>query len=357
MNKPKSYCIHASNIAGLGSITVVSNLLSSLSKFDHFSNTNVILLLPKIPFWESTIHNYNNKWDIRFIRRSKYKFIRLVDRVIDILFGHNRIPNVDVLLVLGDFPLKFKKDQIVLFHNVNIINKEFNVEFIFHKLFFKLNFNYINKLVVQTDIVKHNLLLTYPKLSGKINVLPMPVDELYNIKHTNYIAQNSYIFKLFYPSSYYKHKNHKVIIDLCKQNIISSDKLEFIFTIPHKFNNIFDKISDTLIKNIGPLTNEEVFDNYKNVNALIFPSLNESYGLPLIEAMKMNLFIICADLPYAKWICGNQAKYFNPNDTNSLYTAIKEVLDDNLNNIKPNWNEPLSKIPENWDNYAMKFLN
>ena len=38
----------------------------------------------------------------------------------------------------------------------------------------------------------------------------------------------------------YKFSNSTILqmIDLCKQNIISSDKIEFIFTIPHKFNNI-----------------------------------------------------------------------------------------------------------------------
>jgi hypothetical protein len=131
MHAPKSYCIHASNIAGFGSIVVVFNLLKSLAQNEQFNDSNIVLLLPKISFWESSINNFNKNWDIRFIRRSKYKFLRLADRVIDILFGHNRIPNVDVLLVLGDFPLKFKNPQIVLFHNVNIITKQFNVEFIF----------------------------------------------------------------------------------------------------------------------------------------------------------------------------------------------------------------------------------
>jgi hypothetical protein len=185
----------------------------------------------------------------------------------------------------------------------------------------------------------------------------MPVDEIYNLKGINCITKSFTKFKLFYPASFYKHKNHKVILDLCKKKSILLDTIQFTFTIPFEKNYILSKFSNNLITNIGPLTTEEVFDNYQNFNALIFPSLNESYGLPLIEAMKMNLYIICPDLPYAKWMCGKQAKYFIPNDSNSLYIAIKEVLDDNLNNIKPNWDEPLSKIPENWDYYASKFLN
>jgi len=355
MNSNKSICIHASNVAGLGSITVVSNILLSFTKNNQFSNSKVFLFLPKIEYWESIIQKFDSNWEIKLIHRSKYKFLRLIERANDVLFGHKYLPDVDVLLVLGDFPLKFKKKQILLFHNVNLISSNSNFNFYFHKLFFKLNLDYINKCIVQTDIVKLDMISKFPLLVNKINILPMPVDEIFENNFSNKVK----IAKLdcFYPASFYAHKNHKIIIDLCNNDENKLINYHFYFTIDEQqFFNL--KLKNKLfITNLGQLTKKDVYDKYLEVDVLIFPSLLESYGIPLIEAMKMNLYIICADLPYAKWLCENEAEYFNPMDPNSLLKALDKTFNNKMNNIKPNWHKVLSKIPKNWDVYSLNILN
>lgn len=352
MTTKKRYCIHASNIAGLGSINVVFNLLSSLSKIEPIVNSNVVLLLPKIPFWENNIQYFNNNWKIVFVKRSKFKYIRLLQRVFDVLFGHINLPIADTLIVLGDFPLKFKKHQILLFHNINLVSINKSFDFIFHKYFFKHNINYISKCIVQTDIVEKSLINQFPQLKHLISVLPMPPDKIYESSSINNL--NNKKLECFYPASFYTHKNHEIIFDFAKNFTDFLNKIHISITI-EKSNNYF--LNNDFITNLGPLTKEEVFNKYVQVDVLLFPSVKESYGLPLIEAMKMNLYIVCADLPYARWLCGDQAKYFNPFDSSSLKLALEEVLNDKNNSIKPNWEDALSKIPTNWDEYAKFFLN
>lgn len=352
----KSYCIHASNIAGMGSRSVVLNLLLSFSKIKELSNSNIYLYLPNIPFWQSNIKYFNENWTIKLQKRSKYKYIRLIQRVIDILFGHRNIPDVDILIVLGDFPLRYKKKQIILFHNLNIINEKHNFEFFFHKLFFTLNIQFITKFVIQSNIVKNDIIAKFPNLENKVQVLPMPVDEIYDkINVCNKLLNHN--LECFYPASYYLHKNHKVIIDLCNLNKSITKYFHFYFTIPSNIAKDLNLNNSSLISNLGPLSKHEVYNKYLEVDVLIFPSLLESYGLPLIEAMKMNLYVVCADLPYAKWLCGEQAKYFDPSDPESLRNALEQTLLEKFKNIKPNWNDALSKIPKNWDSYSTQFLN
>ena len=60
------------------------------------------------------------------------------------------------------------------------------------------------------------------------------------------------------------------------------------------------------IECIGYIDQKELLNYYLEVDALLFLSLEESYGLPLIEAMYFNLPIIVPDLEYARYLCGDR---------------------------------------------------
>jgi glycosyltransferase involved in cell wall biosynthesis len=51
---------------------------------------------------------------------------------------------------------------------------------------------------------------------------------------------------------------------------------------------------------------------YQHATLLAFPSLVETVGLPLLEAMKTSTAVVVADRPYAREVCGLAAQYFNP---------------------------------------------
>ena len=46
-----------------------------------------------------------------------------------------------------------------------------------------------------------------------------------------------------------------------------------------------------------------MIDEYKRADGLVFLSLSESYGFPLVEAMWLGLPIICPDTEYARDMC------------------------------------------------------
>ena len=49
-----------------------------------------------------------------------------------------------------------------------------------------------------------------------------------------------------------------------------------------------------------------------NIDALLLPTLLESFGLPFYESMLNNKPIITSDLDFAIDACGESAYYFNP---------------------------------------------
>jgi glycosyltransferase involved in cell wall biosynthesis len=92
------------------------------------------------------------------------------------------------------------------------------------------------------------------------------------------------------------------------------------------------------------------------VDALFFPSLAESYGLPLVEAMVMGLPVVCADLPYAHWLCADQALYFDPADPAAAREAIAELDRRRLAGWRPDWSRALARIPKSWNEVGARFL-
>jgi len=62
---------------------------------------------------------------------------------------------------------------------------------------------------------------------------------------------------------------------------------------------------------------------YNGAQALITPTLAEGFGLPVAEAMVMEVPVICSDIPVLKEITGGHAIFFNPYLPASIVEAIK----------------------------------
>lgn len=90
----------------------------------------------------------------------------------------------------------------------------------------------------------------------------------------------------------------------------------------------------SMIKN-HPLLNQKLFwfDNasdellsklYKNADCLLYPSEDEGFGLPLIEASQHNKPLISRDIPVLREVAGDGAYYFRSNHPEALADAVKE---------------------------------
>ncbi|MBI4454621.1 MAG: glycosyltransferase [Acidobacteria bacterium] len=67
---------------------------------------------------------------------------------------------------------------------------------------------------------------------------------------------------------------------------------------------------------------------YRSAELFVLPSLVETFGHPLVEAMASGLPVITTDLPASREICGDAALYFRPGDEAELVDKIHLVLKD-----------------------------
>jgi glycosyltransferase involved in cell wall biosynthesis len=348
----KNIIIHATNIKGLGSITVAKNLLGELCKVIYQSGYTPIVYLDKYNY--STLSPVIPEYAILKVYKRLFSISisRLLEVFIFFLIGEK-----GRYLILGDIPLFNIKNQTIFIQQLNLSNGKENkfssqsTKFRIMRILFKINKLYVKNYIVQSACVEKFIGDSYSIPKSKFTISTHPVNPIFFNSNIN-ITRTAYSkLTLFYPASFYPNKNHQIIIDCvlsCKDinNYINS----FLFTTKNVFNN-------PLITELGLLTSEQCYELYKSSDALIFPSLMESYGLPLIEAMYMKMPVIVSALDYAKWLCEDQAIYFNPTDTASLYSAIVELYNKKQEGWSPDYSHALSKIHNNWEKTAHVFFN
>ncbi|WP_374951398.1 glycosyltransferase family 4 protein [Mucilaginibacter sp.] len=87
------------------------------------------------------------------------------------------------------------------------------------------------------------------------------------------------------------------------------------------------KLSDDVILT-GYLPDRAVSQLYQSALVYVFPSINEGFGIPVLEAFQYNLPVIAADNTSLPEVGGNAIITFDPFDTDDIYLKIKTVLND-----------------------------
>ena len=330
----KNIILSAFNVHTGGGLVLIKDLLKS-----KFIKTKLLDLRIK-----SKISFYLP--DVLFVKRKiidrVYKFHKLC------FFSKKQ----DVILCFNGLPPLFKpKSKIILFIQTfyffsdinffNTSNSAYNFTFLvylrikFEKLWFRFGIKNSDEIWVQTDTMKKRLIeyLNYIKTKKKFIIKIMPyVDnqiKYYLEKKSCKILLNPK--KLFiYPSDDSGHKNHiRLFLAL---NKIDRDFKLYLTLNNEKFMNLLSvtKLNDytkAKIINLGPITRNKLFNLYKNkIGTLIFPSMDESFGLPLVEAALFNKNILVSNKNYCNDILINAVK-FNPHSITSIKTTIEKFLD------------------------------
>ncbi len=78
----------------------------------------------------------------------------------------------------------------------------------------------------------------------------------------------------------------------------------------------------------GYLSDAELAWLYKNASLYVFPSINEGFGIPVIEAFKHRLPVIVANNSCLPEVGGDAVLTFDPRDPEDICDKIQRVLDD-----------------------------
>lgn len=251
----------------------------------------------------------------------------------------------DIIISLQNTCVNYGKiKQFVYYHQTLPLYKYkwslFNInEFIlflyakFYPFFVRRN-NKNAYYVVQLPCIKEMFIEKYKRIdSARIRVVKpnLPLLKIYSVKKQ---SENKFVF--FFPATSISYKNHSMIIDALvaieKVNSSFLDKIRIDFTVDKLDKRVMKKIEKSLNPGVcnflGQLSYEEVVEHYYNVDALLFPSKIESFGLPLYEAASTGLPIIASDLPYAHEVLSEyqNVEYIDPDDYISWSQAMSNYM-------------------------------
>ena len=80
------------------------------------------------------------------------------------------------------------------------------------------------------------------------------------------------------------------------------------------------------IRVLGAVTDEQLVELYRGADCLLFPSLYEGFGFPVLEAMACGTAVVCADRTSLPEVAGDAAVLVDPDDSATLATALADVL-------------------------------
>lgn len=170
------------------------------------------------------------------------------------------------------------------------------------KLLFRFFKQDVNDFYVQLPWMKEQLILKYGIHPNIIHVVR--THEVQTVHQTKTVFGER--LNLIYPASGFHYKNHTMVVDaltLLNKNLYSSINVTFTLNQnDNKYTRLLNKTVNTKqlpIELIGSITHDKLLKRYYT-DILLFPSLVESQGFPLIEAMHSGTLIVCIDLPYAR---------------------------------------------------------
>lgn len=190
-----------------------------------------------------------------------------------------------------------------------------------------------DKIIAISDFTKDTIVDKFRISKDKITTNHLNYNEdLYN-KNVK-PAKLPYSPFFYYPAATWPHKNHTKLIKAFALLHRSYPEYHLVLSGIQKQKS--DEISKIIAKlkltnhvhTLGYLDYKELPGVFKQAYALVFPSLFEGFGIPLVEAMVVGCPVIASNTTSIPEVADNAALYFDPNSVEDIAKTMKMVVRD-----------------------------
>ena len=200
------------------------------------------------------------------------------------------------------------------------------------RVWFRLGIRNVDEIWVQSRSMAEKLGARYPDIP--VHVRPFVDDNLFERlsltkeQPPRQVVANS-TPSFFYPADGIDHKNHRNLIKAWKILAGTGNSAKLLLTLTddewRALTPVFRGAVPENVINIGRLSRDDVLKTMHGCTALIFPSLTESLGLPLIEARAINLPIIASEKEFVRDVC-IPSESFDPHSPRSIAMAVERHI-------------------------------
>ena len=287
-------------------------------------------------------HDIEKLKNKQFFINSKYRLVRWAFQLRYLVWKQVVLPiklfsNSADVLICPDYvaPIFSTTRKIVVIHDNLFWKYPFNYPVLWR--------NYFTKLI-KLGVSSNSELVTTSKYSknGLKNIFNNKISYIYQSSERVYFnniteRSNDYILHI---GTFEKRKDLLTLVKaykLFKDNTKSNLKL--VLAGSKNFNGkkqIYREIKRYISKNNlmsfvimpGYINKKQAIYYFNNAFAYVFPSIDEGFGIPLIEAMRAHIPVICSDIKIFKEIGGDSVIYFKKQDYNDLYNQLKLIFKD-----------------------------
>ena len=337
------YAISAVNLVSGGPLAILNSVLMSLSKeqkknIHFFVFTSRTLVIDEELQKNPVFHFIEISWACRnILTRLFFEYVYL--------FFWSRKRCIHLWLSLNDVtPNVVAKHRIVYFHNPSpfLLFKQM----LFKKPIFVL-YGWCYNLVYSINIRKNDFVvvqqnwianIVHMRYHPKCVVTALPIQKNTNKELITEENNDDGKIRFCFPAFPRFFKNHEIIGDAVKL-LNNMGYCEFIVTFTlkggeNKYSAMIKKKYGCFaqIKFVGLLNSEEMDRLYSQSDVLIFPSLLETWGLPITEFKAYGKPMLVAELEYARETVGHYQNvcFFNPLNSGQLAKLMANVIDNKI---------------------------
>lgn len=256
----------------------------------------------------------------------------------------------------------FKKTEL----NDLVLEPRFFLFTLFYRLLYRFNIKSNEYVIVQQLWIKKQFEKMFSLNPNKILISRPEINTGMNSLFSRTTIDKNNKYKFFYPTFPRPFKNINVICESVKllNSLTDSLNYEVIITIDGSENIYAKKIIKKYshlrnISFVGQKSRNDVYNYYKEIQCLIFPSKLETWGLPISEFKPFGGLILAANLEYSKETVNGYEKivYFDPDNPKELANIMMQAILNTSNFTKSypiNYPQPLAN---NWGELYDILLN
>jgi glycosyltransferase involved in cell wall biosynthesis len=128
---------------------------------------------------------------------------------------------------------------------------------------------------------------------------------------------------LLYPARPWRHKNHARLFEAFIRLRTARPELRLVLTGEGDFGPLPPGVEAR-----GRVSQDGLVRLYRGAAALVFPSLYEGFGMPILEAMACGCPVACSNVTSLPEVAGDAARLFDPRDVGEIVAAVEDVLAD-----------------------------
>jgi glycosyltransferase involved in cell wall biosynthesis len=113
--------------------------------------------------------------------------------------------------------------------------------------------------------------------------------------------------------------------------------------------------ADTI--HLGYVEDAELARLYSAAALVAFPSIDEGFGLPAVEAIASGADVVVSDIPVLRWVCGTAARYADPTSIESVVSALRAALENPSSEVERAERAEHIRTRFSWDSSARLLYN